>query len=215
MPPPLPIEVYADIACPWCYVGERRLAAALRQRPGLVVDLRWRPFQLQPDLPPGGLPWRAFAEGKFGGWEQARAMFGQVRVAGAGDGIAFDLEGIAAAVNTADAHRLVLFARGEGVEWRMAEALFQAYFEQNVNVGDREALLTVAEGVGLDRSAAAEWLGSDRGLTELAEAQGEAARLGVRGVPFVVLDGRLAVSGAQSSEVLVRALDRVSEDRQG
>jgi predicted DsbA family dithiol-disulfide isomerase len=142
-------------------------------------------------------------------------MFEQVREVGARDGIAFDLEGIAAAANTAAAHHLILFARGEGLEWPTAQALFEAYLELNVNVGDREALLAVAEGVGLDRRAAADWLASDRGLAELAEAQGEAARLGFRGVPFVVFGGRLAVSGAQPAEVFVRALDQVSEGPEG
>ncbi len=205
------LDVYADIACPWCYIGERRLFAALAERPDLDAQPRWRPFQLQPQLPPTGLPWRAFAERKFGGWENARRGFRHVEAAAADDGIAFDLEGIATAANTAEAHRLILLGRERGREWETAAALFRAYFAEGRDLNDPDHLLGAAESAGLDREEAATWLASDAGREEVAAGQREAARLGVTGVPFYVLDGRLGVSGAQPAEVLVQALDRVAE----
>ncbi|HEX7240834.1 MAG TPA: DsbA family protein, partial [Longimicrobiaceae bacterium] len=101
------IEVYADVVCPWCWIGERRLEAALAQRPELRVRRSWRPFQLQPQMPPGGLPWAEFAAAKFGGAERARGMFAQVAAAGAADGVRFAWDRVATAPNTVDAHRLV------------------------------------------------------------------------------------------------------------
>src|SRR6478609_380926 len=109
-PATLRIDLYADIACPWCYIGERRLTQALAARPDLHVERHWRPFQLQPDLPPSGIPWSDLIEQKFGGAARATAMFGRVAASGASNGIAFNFDQVTRAPNTADAHRLVLFA---------------------------------------------------------------------------------------------------------
>src|ERR687885_2786037 len=111
------IELFADIACPWCYIGERRLRRALDQRPELEVEFHWRPFQLQPDLPPKGLPWREFAERKFGGPERVAAVFARLNEAAAPDGLVFSPDAITTAANTRDAHRLILFAGETGRSW--------------------------------------------------------------------------------------------------
>jgi len=205
------IDVYSDVACPWCYIGKRRLAAALRVRPGLTPDVRWRPFQLQPHLPQGGVPWEEFAIQKFGGWERARGMFAGVARAGKADGISFDFEGIAAAVNTADAQRLILYAKTEGLEWEMAEALFQAYFSDGRHVGAPHVLRAIAAEVGLDGVAAAAYLQSDAGRVEVVQSQQEATRRGIQGVPFYVFDGQFGLSGAQPVETFLQALDRMAD----
>ena len=208
--PPLAIDVFADIACPWCYIGERRLSAALGARPDLDAAVRWRPFQLQPDLPPGGLPWRPFAEEKFGGWERARAGFRHVERAAEPDGITFDFERIASAANTADAHRLVLFARGVGREWETARALFEGYFAGGRDLNEMDDLLALAASAGLDPDAAAAHLASDAGRDAVAESQRFARRHGIAGVPLTVFGGRLALSGAQPVEVFANALDQAT-----
>jgi predicted DsbA family dithiol-disulfide isomerase len=205
------IDVYSDIACPWCYIGERRLAAALAQRPDLNAEVRWRPFQLQPALPPEGVAWPTFADRKFGGGKRARAIFAHVERAAEGDGIAFDFEGIAAAANTADAHRLILLGREEDREWAVADVLFRAYFSEGRDIGDREVLLSIAEEAGVDAERAAAYLDGSAGRAELADSQTEAARLGIQGVPFYVLDGRIGLYGAQPVETFVRALDQALE----
>lgn len=198
------IDLFADIACPWCYIGERRLRAALSDHPEATV--RWRPFQLQPSLPETGVPWRAFAEQKFGGWERALAMFEVVAEAGAADGIAFDFERIATAANTVDAHRLVLFGEQEGRLFETAEALFRAYFAEGKNLNDRADLLGAAEAAGLDRAAAEAWLDSDAGREAVAAGQADAQRLGISGVPFTVFENRYGLSGAQPVEAFAHAL---------
>ena len=125
---PITIDLYADIACPWCYLGEARLQKALALRPELQVTEVWRPFQLQPQLPPAGLPWRGFAEQKFGGWERARGMFGQLTQLGHVEGLAFDFEHIQKANNTADAHRLILFAEDDRQGSRRGRRAVQGLF---------------------------------------------------------------------------------------
>jgi predicted DsbA family dithiol-disulfide isomerase len=125
---PLKIEVFADIACPWCYIGEHRLERALAARPELQVEWRWRPFQLQPNLPASGIPWDTFASAKFGGAARAQAMFEHVAGVGAEEGIQFAFDRIATAPNTADAHRLILFAQETGRQRDAALALFRAFY---------------------------------------------------------------------------------------
>lgn len=203
------IDVFADIACPWCYIGEQRLFAALDQC-NYDATVRWRPFQLQPSLPPAGQPWRSFAETKFGGWDRARAAFRRVEQAAADDGIAFDFEGIATAANTADAHRLILFAREHGREWDMASALFRGYFAEGRDLNDEADLRAITVSIGLDADAAADWLASDAGRAEVAESQQFAQRAGITGVPFTIIDRRLALSGAQPVETFAEALDQAA-----
>jgi predicted DsbA family dithiol-disulfide isomerase len=226
----LTVDVWSDIACPWCWIGERRLREALARlresRPEVRVERRWRPFQLQPQLPRGGVEWATFAREKFGGEARMAAAFEHVAEAGAVDGLRYRFDRLAVAPNTTDAHRLVLWAQAhapragseaaraldgaDDVEGEralgMADALFQAYFAEGRNVSDREVLADVAVHRGLDGGAARAMLDSDAYEAEVRGAQREASRLGIRGVPFVVLDERLAISGAQPAELFDRAL---------
>ena len=206
------IEVYADIACPWCYIGERRLARALAQRPDLPVERHWRPFQLQPGLPPAGLPWAEFVQYKFGGLHRAQTIFGQVGAIGAADGITFNFDRIAGAPNTRDSHRLILLAAEHGREWETVEALFAAYFADGRDVSNSEELAAVAAGVGLDGGAVRDFLAGDAHIATVDASQAEAHQLGISGVPFYIFDGRYGLSGAQPVEVFLQALDLVAAE---
>jgi predicted DsbA family dithiol-disulfide isomerase len=203
------IEVWADVVCPWCWIGETRLYRALEQRPEIQAEIVWRPFQLQPDIPPEGLAWDEVVRTKFGGPERARAMFQHVADAGAADGLAFDFERIAAHPNTRDAHRLVLLAQEAGIGREMAEALFRANFQEGRDIGKTGVLADVAAGVGLDRDRVARFLAGDQLSRVVDESQTEAKALGVNGVPFFVMEGKYAFSGAQPLETFVAVLDRV------
>ena len=203
------IEVWADVVCPWCWIGETRLYRALEQRPDVQAEVVWRPYQLQPDIPPEGLPWDDVVRDKFGGLERARAMFAHVAAAGQADGLRFDLERIAAHPNTRDAHRLVLLAQEAGLGREMAEALFRANFQEGRDVGKTGVLADVAAQVGLDRDRIARFLGGDQLGRVVDESQEEAKGLGVDGVPFFVLEGKYAFSGAQPLETFVAVLDRI------
>ena len=205
------IDVYADVVCPWCYVGEKRLEQALQQRPDLTVERRWRPYQLRPEMPAGGLPWHEFAVDKFGGEGRMRAAFEHVSAAGEPDGIRFDFGRISSAPNTVDAHRLILYAAEHGLQWETAEALFRSYFVEGTNLNDPAELAGVAASAGLDTGEAREFLSGDAKTDEVWSAQREAGLVGVTGVPFYVFDGRYALSGAQPVEAFVRALDAAYE----
>lgn len=211
---PLRIDVYADVVCPWCYLGERRLNRALAQRPDLDVEMRWHPFQLQPDLPPGGRPWRAFAEEKFGSWDRARSAFDYVQQNAQDDGVTFRFDRIASAPNTEDAHRLILWANRYDRTWALVETLFHGYFTEGADLNDEDDLAALAASAGLDAEAARSFLATDQERSMVQQEQDEAARRGVRGVPFFVLDDRYTFSGAQPPELFLRAFDAVLRERE-
>lgn len=206
------IDVYADVVCPWCYIGERRLEQALSQRPELEVERRWRPFQLQPGMPKAGVPWDEFAQRKFGGVQRAQAAFGQVVAAGASDGLTFNFDRVVSAPNTVDAHRLILFADRFGRQWEMAEALFAAYFTYGRNLNNSDHLVAVATEVGLMAADVQVFLTSVEGINEVTQSQAEAGQLGIQGVPFFVIDGRYGLSGAQPLPSFLRALDMAQQE---
>jgi predicted DsbA family dithiol-disulfide isomerase len=211
----LAIDVFSDVVCPWCYIGERRLARGLElaraRHPALEVDLRWRPYQLRPDMPSEGEAWATFVREKFGGEERARAMFAQVAAIGAAEGLTFRFDRVASSPNTVDAHRLILAAADAGREWAMATALFQAYFAEGATLNDPEQLVEIATRAGLGADEARAHLAGDDGKAEVVRSQLSAGRLGIQGVPFYVVGGRLGVSGAQPPELFARVVAQALE----
>ena len=205
------IDIYADVVCPWCYIGERRLHQALAQRPDLRVERRWRPFQLQPGMPKQGLPRAEFAQRKFGGVANMNAAFAQVVAAGVQDGVEFRFDHVASAPNTVDAHRLIVWADGHGKQWELANALFAAYFTHWRNLNDADQLVDVAAQVGLPADQGHAFLVTDEGVAQVQASQREADELGVHGVPFFVFNNQFAVSGAQPVQLFLRALDMAAE----
>jgi predicted DsbA family dithiol-disulfide isomerase len=204
---PIQIDVYADIACPWCYIGEQRLQRAMGERPDLDAERRWRPFQLQPQMPPEGRDWQEFAERKFGGPDRMETAFEQVAEAGEDVGLDFRFDRVVSAPNTTDAHRLVLWAAGDGRAWPMAEALFRAYFTGGRDLNDTDDLAAVVEEADLDPEAARTFLATNEHAEAVEASQREAKRRGVTGVPFYVFNDEFGVSGAQPAEVFQRAFD--------
>ncbi|SCL15887.1 Predicted dithiol-disulfide isomerase, DsbA family [Micromonospora inyonensis] len=201
------IEVYADVVCPWCYVGKRRLEQALAAYDG-DVTLRYRPFQLDPSPVPEPRPLLDGLAAKFGGVEQARQMADHVAGVAAGVGLKLDFDR-AVTANTFDAHRLIRFADARGRAAETIEGLFKAHFTDGVDIGSRSALASVAASVGLDAPEVRAFLDSDAGVAELQAELAEARSIGVTSVPTFVLAGRYAVSGAQEPETLLAALAEV------
>lgn len=198
------IDVFSDIACPWCYVGERRLQTALRAFPDVHIDWYWHAFQLQPQMPPRGLAWQSFIVKKFGGAVQRDAAFSHVIESGRLEGITFDFVKMPVAPNTVNAHRLVLAAQARGAGQVVAEALFKAYFTDAQDITDPAILEQIGAAHGLEGVAA--MLETDLYVRDVQDAQFEASKLGVTGVPFMVFDERYALSGAQPLEVFTRAI---------
>jgi predicted DsbA family dithiol-disulfide isomerase len=204
----LKIDVFSDIACPFCFIGDVRLERAL-ERLHLEPTWTWHPFQLQPDLPKRGVPWREFSECKFGGTAGRRAAFAQVIRSGSSEGIEFDFERMPVAPNTLDAHRLVLLASRHNLGKAMSRALYRAYFCDAQDITDQTVLEHIAQQVGLVAPEVRAMLTSIAFEQEVKSSQLEASKLGISGVPFYVFQNRFALSGAQPREVFERALERI------
>jgi predicted DsbA family dithiol-disulfide isomerase len=208
------IDIVSDIVCPWCYLGKARLELAIAEvQDEIGVDVNWRPYRLNPDIPPEGVDYKAYLEEKLGGGEAVARAHDMLTGLGEEVGINYDFKAIKIGPNTLDAHRLLHWASMEGREMqdRVATALFKANFEEGRNVGDHGVLVEIAEAAGMDRKVVESLLASeadkDTVLGEIEAAQ----KMGVNGVPFFIIDGQYAVSGAQTPDVLANALRDIAK----
>jgi predicted DsbA family dithiol-disulfide isomerase len=204
----LTIDVISDVICPWCFIGKRRLEKALSGRPAMV---RWHPFQLNPDMPREGIDRKSYRIAKFGSWERSQELDARVAAAGEDEGIAFNFGRMARTPNTLDAHRIIWLAGERGVQDAVVETLFLAYFTEGEDLSDRATLAEVAADAGLDRAEVYELLASDKGIDVVQAGEEQARRLGVSGVPFFVVNGRVALSGAQPPELFRQAFEQAEE----
>ena len=211
--PHVTIDVISDVVCPWCYLGKRRLEQALAIVPDVSAEVRWRPFQLDPSIPPEGIPRADYIRRKFGSLEALDAPNARLAAAGAAVGIAYAFDKIARSPNTIDAHRLIRWAAAAGVEEAMVERLFRFYFVEGADIGSREVLVRAAADIGMDAAAVAADLATDRDRAAVQADIDTASYAGVTGVPCFIMDGRSAVMGAQSPELLAAAIRRAVEAR--
>ena len=202
------IEIWSDVACPWCYVGKRRFEAALAQfEHADDVQVVWRSFELDPEAPAERRGDRAeHLAAKYGmSVEQAQQAERRMTETAAGDGLDFRFD-IARAGNTFDAHRLVHLAHQHGLQDAMKERLLLAYFSQGELVSDHETLVRLAVEVGLPEAEVAEVLAGDGYAAEVREDERTARGLGISAVPTFVVDRALGASGAQPPEALLDLL---------
>ena len=210
------VDVWSDVACPWCWVGKRNLARAASEA-GVEVELHWHAFELDPSapksLPEGGLSLVQRLAQKYGVSEpQAQQMIDRMTAVGASVGLEFRFERVVP-TSTFDAHRLLAWAAGKGKQDALAERLFEAYMHEGERVSDPEVLVRAVEAVGLDADAAQAVLSGDDYSREVRNDRTEASQMGVTGVPFFVFDGKYAAAGAQPPDVLAKVLTRVVEER--
>ena len=201
------IDIVSDAVCPWCYIGKRNLEAALADLPDLDVDVRWRPYQLDPTIPAEGLDRRAYMQRKFG--SRIDEIHQRLKQAGDAAGLDFAFEAIERSPNTLDAHRLIRYADRDGKQDAVVEALFQAYFTQGMNIGDPAALVAIAAAAGLDGAAVAAYLASDEDLETIQAEDAFARQIGIQGVPCFIIERKYAISGAQPPEAFIEAFEKI------
>ena len=205
----LSIDVVSDVVCPWCFIGKRRLEGALalyaKERPDAPAPtVTWRPFQLNPGLPAEGMARADYVAQKFG--PRGGAVYTRVAAVGREVGIDFAFDRITRQPNTLAAHSLIELAGARGRQDATKEALFRAYFLDGVDLTSRENLIAIATSAGLDRATVEEWLDNAQAREAVATEDARARELGIEGGPFFIFNGRLGVSGAQGSEVLLDAM---------
>ena len=206
------IEIVSDLVCPWCYIGQRRLERALRHDGAPAPRLLWRAFQLNPDMPPDGVPRQAYLAAKFGGTFHAGRIYEAIGEAGAAEGIRFEFDRIERTPNSLNAHRLKRHARRHRVEPDVTERLYRAYFEQARDIGAPGVLADIAAEAGLDRAEAVRYLASDEDRAAVLGEDIGARRQGINGVPCVIIDGKYALSGAQEPEFFLPLFDLARQD---
>ena len=206
----LAVDVVSDLVCPWCFIGKRKLEAALaelaRTEPALDVTIRWHPFELNPDLPREGIPRATYLAQKFGGAARAADVYARVRHVGEAVGIPFRFDRIERQPNTFDSHRLVAWAQLRSDPSSLVEQLFRAYFLDGRFIGDREELVAIAADAGLSADGARTMLESDAMRQMVTDETRESADVGIQGVPFFIFNGRTAVSGAHDPPTLLEAI---------
>lgn len=200
------VDVISDVICPWCYIGKRRLEKAIAALgDNHNIQVRWHPFQLNPQMPKDGISRKEYRSRKFGSWERSMELDAKVVAVGESEGIHFAFDKIERTPNTVDAHRLIWLADQHGCQDTVVESLFRAYFTEGQDIGARETLIDVGAEAGLDRQAVESMLDSDEGMDAIANAREMSQRYGVDGVPFFIINQKIALSGAQESEVFVEA----------
>jgi predicted DsbA family dithiol-disulfide isomerase len=210
----LTIDVVSDVVCPWCYLGKRRLERALTLVPDLAVEVRWRPFQLDPTIPPEGIDRRAYIEKKFGIAGSVTPTHERLTEMGVDEGIDYHFERIKRSPNTIDAHRLIHWAGSEREE-EAVERLFRAYFTEGRNIGDPAVLAELAGDIGMETGDIEARLSTDEDRTVVEQEIAEANRIGVTGVPCFIVGGRYAVVGAQSPDTIAEAIQAVLQEQAG
>lgn len=201
----LTIDIVSDVVCPWCYLGEKRLEAALADEPRPVV-VRWRPYQLDPTIPEDGLDRAEYMAKKFGRSGRLESVHDNLTRLGAEVGVSFAFDSIKRSPNTLDAHRLIRWAFSAGVQAKVVDRLFKAYFVEGRDIGDRSVLIEIGAECGLEAKLVEKLLADGADVDLVRDEIAEAQAIGVSGVPFFIFAGRLGVPGAQDASVLRRAM---------
>ena len=206
------VDIVSDTICPWCYIGKRRFERALDLSGRNDIAISWRPFQLNPDMPPEGMTRDDYVRAKFGGGDRPRQIYQAIAESGREAGIEFQFSKIKRTPNTVLSHRLVHWSAKQERQDEVVAELFRAYFEDGLDVGDLEILVECARRAGLDRELAHQFLLSEEGRQEVVASDVYARRLGINGVPCFIVNRKYAVSGAQPPSAFVEVFNLAERD---
>lgn len=203
----LTIDMISDVVCPWCYIGKHNLDAAIAQRPGIDIAVRFHPYQLDDTIPAAGMPRKDYLTRKFGSPERVAEIYGRVYDAGAQVGIPFAFDKITVSPNTLDAHRIIRWASEAGVQSAVKERLMKGFFIEGENLADHATLARLAGEAGMVEEQVANWLATDEDTDAVRADVNHARMMGVQGVPFFILASNIGLSGAQPTATIVQAID--------
>lgn len=207
------LDIISDPICPWCYIGKTLLDQALTERPDHPFEIIWHPFMLNPDMPEGGMDRRAYLEGKFGGREGAVKAYAPVLERAEAAGLTIDFSAIRRTPSTVDAHRLIHWAEAEGVQSAVVQKLFEGYFEQGRDIGDRPTLAAIAGEAGMDAAMTERLLDGPSDREDIRARDTQFREMGVSGVPLFLIAGRHAVPGCQPKELWLKVIDEIAEQQ--
>lgn len=205
------LDIISDPICPWCYIGKTHLDKALAEVPDHPFVIEWHPFQLNPDMPDGGMDRRAYLEGKFGGKDGAVQAYAPVVENAEKAGLSINFDKMLRTPNTLDAHRLIHWAGIEGRQTAAVSALFKAYFEDGRDIGDHEVLADIADAIDMDASVVLRLLASDSDREDIRARDAHSRQMGVNSVPTFIVAGKHAVPGAQPPDLWIKVIQELKE----
>ncbi|HZN28418.1 MAG TPA: DsbA family oxidoreductase [Xanthobacteraceae bacterium] len=208
----LPIDMVSDVVCPWCFIGKRRLEKAIALKPEIAVEVRFRPYFLNPWVARDGISREDYLTTKFGSSERYRSIAQRVAQAAAAEGLTYELDKIKRQPNTLDCHRLILWAGESGNAARMKQRLMDLYFTEGGDLTDRDVLVRAAADCGLDADLVRQRLADDTDVARVEREAESAKEAGIEGVPCFIFGGLTAVSGAQAPEYLAQAIERAANE---
>ena len=208
----LPIDMVSDVVCPWCFIGKRRLEKAIALKPEIPVEVRFRPYFLNPWVARDGISREDYLTTKFGSAERYRSIAQRVAQAAAAEGLTYELDKIKRQPNTLDCHRLILWAGESGNAARMKQRLMDLYFTEGGDLTDRDVLVRAAADCGLDADLVRQRLADDTDVARVEREAESAKEAGIEGVPCFIFGGLIAVSGAQAPEYLAQAIERAANE---
>ena len=206
------VDIVSDTICPWCYIGKRRFERALALSGRNDVAISWRPFQLNPDMPPEGMTRDDYIRAKFGGGDRPRQIYQAIAESGREAGIEFQFARIRRTPNTVLSHRLIYWSAKQERQDEIVGELFRAYFEDGLDIGSLDVLADCARRAGLNEELARKYLESDDGRQEVVASDVYARRLGINGVPCFIVNRKYAVSGAQPPSAFVEVFNLAERD---
>jgi predicted DsbA family dithiol-disulfide isomerase len=208
----LPIDVVSDVVCPWCFIGKRRLEKAIALRPEIPVEVRFRPYFLNPWIAREGISREEYLTAKFGSPERYRSIAQRVAQAAAAEGLTYAIDQIKRQPNTLDCHRLILWAGAIGNGAGMKQRLMDLYFTEGGDLTDRDVLAKAAADCGLEADVVRQRLAGDDDVERVSREAESAKEAGIEGVPCFIFGGLVAVQGAQAPEHLAQAIERAADE---
>jgi predicted DsbA family dithiol-disulfide isomerase len=210
---PVRIDVVSDVVCPWCFIGKHRLEAALKLKPGIAVEVHYRPYFLNDWIPREGISREDYLTKKFGSPERYKGIAQRVGAAAAEEGLVYASDKMKRQPNTLDCHRLIHWAEAIGKSAQMKQKLMDLYFTQGADLTDNDTLVKAAADVGLDAPTVRADLATDKDVEQIEQEALSAKEAGIEGVPCFIFGGKFAVSGAQSPEYLADAIERLASGK--
>jgi predicted DsbA family dithiol-disulfide isomerase len=208
---PVRIDVVSDIVCPWCFIGKHRLEKAIALNPDIPVEVHWRPYFLNDWIPREGISREQYLTTKFGSPERYKGIAQRVSAAAAAEGLTYAMDKISRQPNTLDAHRLIRWADEIGKAAEMKQRLMDLYFTEGADLTSHAVLAQAAADIGLDAETTRKALATDKDVAEIEREALSAKEAGIDGVPCFIFGGKFAISGAQESDYLAEAIERMAQ----
>ena len=194
------LDIFSDTVCPWCYIGKKRLENALNKYKNLVIKQTWRPFQLNPGMPPDGMDRQEYLISKFGSSDAAKTVYENIYEEGVKEGINFNFDLIEVTPNSFNSHRLLALAYNANIQEKVLDDLFESYFLHGKDIGDPNILLQIAIKHNIDAEEFKSYLSDQENIEPLANEEIQAKKMGINSIPTFIVNKQIVINGAQTSE---------------